>query len=202
MKLLSSPTSPYARKCKALILEKSLETRIHVEELNPLDDPGELHAANPLGKVPALVRDNAPAIVGSAAICDYIDTLNDETWIPARGESRTLVMRQQALADGLLDLTVGRRLETNRDDELRYPYWIERWERAITRTLDVLEDSERSRFERSVDLGALAVAVALGYLDFRYPEFDWREGRPGLAEFAEKWFARESFVETAPPKSA
>ncbi|TGY89585.1 glutathione S-transferase [Marinicauda algicola] len=198
MRLFYSPTSPYARKCRALVLEKGLETKVHFVEAVPFEDPGELHAANPLGKVPALAREGRPSIIGSPQICEYLDTLNDELWIPARGESRVLVLRQQAIADGLMDITVGRRIEMNRDASLRYPFWQERWEKAIARTVDVLE-AERGQFERSVDLGALSVAVALGYLDLRYPEFDWRARAPGLAGFAEKWFGRESFVETAPP---
>lgn len=198
MRLYYSTTSPYARKCRALIIEKGLEGRVECVESSPLDNSAELQAANPLGKVPTLWREKAPAIIGSAQICEFLDTLNDELWIPARGESRVLVMRQQALADGLLDLTMGRRIEVQRDDGLRWDFWQNRWEDAIARTVDALE-VERGQFERSVDLGALAIAVSLGYLDLRYSEFDWRARAPGLAAFAQTWFARQSFVETEPP---
>lgn len=198
MQLLYSSNSPYARKCRVLILEKGLEKRIKLVEVQPLDDPTRLHAANPLGKVPALIRESGPALFDSPIICEYIDTLNDELWAPARGERRIVVMRQQAMADGLMDLVMGRRIELNRDITLRYPYWAERWERGIDRTLDVLE-AEKSQFSSSADQGALSIAVALGYLDFRYPELDWRTARPGLAAFAARWFARDSFIATAPP---
>lgn len=201
MRLFYSPTSPYARKCRALVLEKGLENKVHFVEAHPFDNPAELSAANPLGKVPVLEREGRPSIIGSPQICEFLDTLNDELWIPKSGESRVLVLRQQAIADGLMDITVGRRIEMGRDAKLRYPFWQERWEKAIARTVDVLE-TERNQFERSVDLGALSVAVALGYLDLRYPEFDWRSRAPGLAAFSQTWFKRESFVETAPPKGA
>lgn len=198
MRLYYSPTSPYARKCRALVLEKGLEKKVHFVEAHPFDNPHELAAANPLGKVPALAREGRPSIIGSPQICEYIDSLNDELWIPKSGESRVLVLRQQAMADGLMDITIGRRIEINRDATLRYAFWQERWEQSIARTVDVLE-TERGQFERSVDLGALSVAVALSYLDLRYAEFDWRSRAPGLAVFAENWFRRESFAETAPP---
>jgi len=201
MKLYYSATSPYARKCRVLILEKGLERKVEMIECAPLDDPGDLHAANPLGKVPALDRERGSALFDSPLICEYLDTLNDENWIPSRGESRFMVLRQQALADGLIDLTIGRRIELNRDEALRWPFWIERWERAIARTLDTL-DAERPQYERSVDLGALSIAVALGYLDLRYGELDWRGAHPGLAAFAERWFARESFIQTAVAETA
>jgi glutathione S-transferase len=201
VKLYVSPTSPYARKCRALIIEKSLENRIQVVEIKPLDDPSELQALNPLGKVPALERERGAALMDSPLICEYIDGLDDENWIPRRGESRILVMRQQALADGLIDLTIGRRIELLRDDNLRWDFWSERWEAAIRRTVGAL-DSERQQFERSVDLGALSVAIALCYLDLRFAEFAWRAEYPELDAFVKRWQARASFAETEPPAEA
>lgn len=201
MKLYISSTSPYARKCRALILEKGLEGRVEIVETAPLDDPAELHALNPLGKVPALERERGAALMDSPLICEFLDTLNDEKWIPSSGESRILVLRQQALADGLIDLTIGRRIELMRDDAQKWDFWTDRWANGVARTLDVL-DAERAQFERSVDLGALSVAVALGYLDLRYSDLNWRDRWPGLGEFAQRWFERESFVKTAPPSVA
>ncbi|AZU04254.1 glutathione S-transferase domain-containing protein [Glycocaulis alkaliphilus] len=198
MQLFYSPTSPYARKCRALIIEKSLESKIELVEVSPLDDPAALHAANPLGKVPALIRKSGPALINSPLICEFIDTLNDDRWIPANGESRILVLRQQAVADGLMDLTIGRRIEMNRPANRRYKLWTERWERGIVRTLEQL-DRERGQFERSVDHGALSIAVALSYLDLRYAELDWRAAHPELGAFLERWEQRDSIRLTAPP---
>lgn len=201
MKLYISTTSPYARKCRALIIEKGLEGRVQIEETLPLDDPSELQALNPLGKVPALERERGPALMDSPLICEYLDSLNDVNWIPASGESRLLVLRQQALADGMIDLTIGRRIEMTRDKKLQWDFWTDRWAAAIERTLETL-DAERSQFERSVDLGAMSIAVALGYLDLRYADLDWRGRWPELGAFAERWFERESFKRTAPPADA
>jgi glutathione S-transferase len=201
LKLYISTTSPYARKCRALIIEKGLEGRVQIEETLPLDDPSELQALNPLGKVPALERERGPALMDSPLICEYLDSLNDVNWIPASGESRLLVLRQQALADGMIDLTIGRRIEMTRDKKLQWDFWTDRWAAAIERTLETL-DAERSQFERSVDLGAMSIAVALGYLDLRYADLDWRGRWPELGAFAERWFERESFKRTAPPADA
>ena len=201
MKLYVSPTSPYARKCRALIVEKSLERRIDTVECAPLDDSADLHALNPLGKVPVLERERGAALMDSPLICEFIDGLDDENWIPARGESRLLVMRQQALADGLIDLTIGRRIEMQRDPALQWDFWSKRWEAGVKRTLNTLDD-ERSQFERSVDLGALSVAIALCYLDLRFAELNWRAEYPELDAFAQRWQARASFTETEPPADA
>ena len=201
MKLYISNTSPYARKCRVLIFEKGLEGRVDIVETAPLEDSAELHALNPLGKVPALERERGPALMDSPLICEYLDTLNDENWIPASGESRLLVLRQQALADGMIDLTIGRRIEMSRETKLKWAFWADRWAAGIDRTLETL-DAERSQFERSVDLGALSIAVALGYLDLRYADLDWRGRWPALGDFAGRWFERESFVRTVPPSEA
>lgn len=198
MKLYYSPTSPYARKCRALVIEKGLEEKIEMVEAIPFDNPEELHGANPLGKVPALTRDGAAALIDSPLICEFIDTLNDERWVPESGGPRWAVLRQQAIADGLIDITIGRRIELWRDEKLHYDFWIDRWGEAVKRTVAVLEH-ERGQFERSFDLGALSVAISLGYLDLRYPDYDWRADAPGLAEFYARWAARESMQRTEPP---
>ena len=199
MKLHISQTSPYARKCRVLILEMGLENRIDVVDNPPLDDPANLLEINPLGKVPVLEREDACTIIGSANICEYLDSLDSEPWIPSSGESRIKVLRQQALADGLLDLTVGRRIEMTREDHLRFDFWTDRWQRGIQRTIHHLED-ERRQYERSVDLGALSIAIALGYLDFRYAEYNWRSDAPGLSDFYDRWNQRDSFIQTRPPE--
>ena len=180
------------------MIEKDLQRDIAFVEATPLENPEDLISNNPLGKVPALERDRGPTLINSPVICEFIDGLNDENWIPRTGESRLLVLRQQALADGILDLTMGRRIELTRDDALRWAFWAERWETGIKRAVTQL-DEERSSFERSVDLGALSIAVALFYLDLRFAEWNWRSDHPELAEFAKRWGDRESFTLTEPP---
>ena len=200
MQLIISETSPYARKCRALIREKSLTAKVEEIVSIPFDDEDTLLGVNPLGKVPALTRDGATALLDSPLICEFIDNLSEPRWVPKSGPSRWRVLRFQALADGLLDLTIGRRIEIMRDDNLRYDFWVGRQERGIARALDLLE-AESDKFAGAVDLGALSIAVALGYLDFRYPESNWRDGRSELTALYDRWSARPSFQDTAPPTS-
>ncbi len=181
-----------------LIREQGLTQRIEEIDAMPLDNPAALLKINPLGKVPALIRDDAAPLFNSPLICEYIDSLDSERWIPASGTSRWRVLRFQAIADGMLDLTVGRRIETTRPEDKRFDFWIERQEAGIARSLDLLE-SEAEKFAGAFDLGAMAIAVALGYLDFRYPESEWRKGRDRLTAFYDKWAERPSFRDTQPP---
>ncbi|MEE2524837.1 glutathione S-transferase N-terminal domain-containing protein [Hyphobacterium sp. HN65] len=201
MKLLMTETSPYARKCRVLIREQGLTERIEEVHAMPLDDPEELLDCNPLGKVPALIRADGTPLFDSPLICEYIDSLDDDRWIPKSGTARWRVLRFQALADGMLDLTVGRRVELTRPKEKQFDLWVQRQENGIRRSLDLLE-AESDKFAGAFDLGAMSIAVALGYLDFRYPESQWREGRPVLAGFYEKWASRPSFESTQPPADA
>ena len=184
-----------------LIREQGLTQRILEVDAMPLDNPEALLTANPLGKVPALIRDDATPLFDSPLICEYIDSLDEDRWIPKSGAARWRVLRFQALADGMLDLTVGRRIELTRPDDKQHAYWVERQEAGIARSIDLLE-SEADKFAGAFDLGAMAIAVALGYLDFRYPESNWREGHDRLAAFYEKWAERPSFQTTQPPDSA
>ena len=51
-----------------------------------------------------------------------------------------------------------------------------------------------------MSLADIAVVVALGYLDFRFPEIDWRADHPNLATLQAKLAERASFAATRPPQ--
>jgi glutathione S-transferase len=197
MKLYGSAASPYARTVRVLILEKGLENRIAWEAVDPMADPPELVAVNPLGLVPALARDDGPPLFDSTVIADYVDALAEPRLIPADGEARWTGARLRAAAKGVLDAAIRMVQEQRRPEEMRSGAWLARWQAAIARTCDLLE-AEAESFERAEDLPALSVGVALGYLDFRLPHVDWRAGRPRLEAFFEEAVQRPSMVATSP----
>jgi glutathione S-transferase len=131
-------------------------------------------------------------------ICEYLDRLHDATpMIPADGDARWQVLREQALADGILDCAVLIFVELRRrPEELRWDWWLELKRRAITRSLDWLE-RELAAFEGRVDLGVVSIGVALGYLDLRGAVGEWRAGRPGLAAWYADFAQRPSMIATA-----
>ncbi|MFD2233935.1 glutathione S-transferase N-terminal domain-containing protein [Phaeospirillum tilakii] len=189
MKLRTSATSPYVRKVWILARETGLAERIEPVPTNAWDPATDLPADNPLGKVPTLLTEGGEALYDSPVICDYLDSLHDgPKLIPAAGGPRWVQKRLEALADGLLDAALAVRAETTlRPADKLWPDWVERQQRAIARALDRLED-EAPGWGETFLLGQIAVVAALGYLDFRFPESDWRAGRPALAA----WFARVS----------
>ncbi len=200
--ILISLTSPYARKLRAIVIEKGLQSQCTMVVTPPMEDPPELHRVNPLGKIPALLRDDGFNLVDSALIAEYLDTLGAGVrLIPAETEARFRVLRMAQLGHGLMDAAVARLLEMRRDEATRSPMWLMRHTGAITRTLAVLEE-EAGSLSQMPTLAEINVAVALGYLDFRHDDLRWRLTHPKLATWFEVFSQRASIAETVPPAGA
>jgi len=192
MQLFFSSTSPYARKCRVLLRELNLMSQVVEVERHPFDNSPDLLAANPLGRVPALIMPDGKALTESLQIAAFLHEVAFSD--PRDWEDK----RIEALANGLLDLSVARRVEMVREKAIYSAYWISRREDGISRALNVLESEARDDIDLD-GIGALTLAIALDYLDFRYPESDWRSGRSGVTRVYAYWAGRESFAETKPP---
>ncbi|MBK7582620.1 MAG: glutathione S-transferase N-terminal domain-containing protein [Myxococcales bacterium] len=195
MKLVSFPTSPFARKVRIAAIEVGVADRLEIVDANPLADDGVVAGHNPLGKIPALVLDDR-TLVDSPLICAYLDSLHDGPKLHPDGDWRALQL--QALGDGMMDATVLRRLEMLRPESLRSAHWIARYEAAVQRTLSELT-THVGALRDSVTIGSISVGCALWYLDRRYAELNWRDREPDLAAWFEVWSARPAATATAPP---
>jgi glutathione S-transferase len=198
MKLYWSAASPYARKCRIHIRERGLADRIEEITIDPFSDPATLIAVNPLGRVPALERPGRPALFDSRVICAFLDSLDGRRrMIPDGQEERLNVLRLEALADGVMDLTVAMSMEKRKPDGEKTPTFAARWRGQLLRGLDAVT-AELAQLPAEFSLAHATFASALGYLDYRQPGVDWRSGRPDLAH----WFAdaskRPSLTDTAP----
>ncbi len=199
MKLYYNPASPYVRKVRVLAMETGLMDDIELAKVTvtPTDPDADLCADNPIGKIPTLVRDDGGALYDSRVICEYLDGVHGGArMFPENGEARWTAVRRQALADGILDAAVTTRYEMFlRPEQLRWSDWVDGQMKKIRRSLDELE---RETLDDGVDIGTISVACALGYLDFRYPDEGWRDSRPKLAAWFEKFATRPSMGETLP----
>lgn len=195
MKLHYSPTSPYVRKCVAVAMHHGLA--LERVASNPHESPAHLLADNPLSKIPSLVTDEGIVLNDSPVITEYLDHLGTGPKLyPPPGPARWRALAMAALADGILDAAVGRRLSGQwPQDEGRQKYDA-RQKAAVARALDALEAMDLSD---PLDIGQLGVVCALGYLDFRFAHEDWRAGHPKLRAFYEARMANPIFAETAPP---
>lgn len=198
MKLFYSPASPYARKVLVVAQELGIALEVVQVGANPAGAPDPaLAAANPLAKIPALVRDDGVSIHDSRVICEYLDSLADRPLTPPAGEARWSVLTEVSAADGLLDAALLARYETAlRPEPLRWPDWLAGQMGKIDRALDLFEAGPRNA--ETPSLADIAVACALGYLDFRFAAHDWRAGRPKLAAFFAAISQRPSLKSTAP----
>lgn len=198
MKLFYSPTSPYARKVLVTALEKGLGDRIELVECNPhLADP-QLLAANPLSKVPTLLLADGSALFDSPVICEWLDGQTEAPkLIPAQGPERWAVLRAQALADGVLDDAYLNVMEARRPEAQRSSEVMSARADAILRSVPLLETG-LSALGGSLSLGHIAAACALGYLDFRLPQLDWRDGHFVLRDWFEDFSQRLSMVRSRP----
>jgi glutathione S-transferase len=200
MLLRHSHTSPFVRKVTVLLHETGLAARVPCETVDGWSEPEPLTADNPLSMVPTLVLDDGSSLYDSPVICEYLDRLHGgPRMIPEGGEARWRVLREQALADGILDCAVLVFVELQRrPQERRWDDWLALKRRAITRSLDLLERRVEELAAR-VDLGTISLAVALGYLDLRGAVGEWRDGRPRLADWFAGFAQRPSMLATAPP---
>ncbi len=202
MKLRYSPTSPYVRKVSVVALETGLDKRIERIPTNVWAPSTDIATDNPLGKVPALMTEGGETLFDSPVICEYLDSLHDGLKLfPPPGGARWTALRRQALGDGILDAGVLRRLEAGRLENERSSSWIARQTAAVRRGLDALEDEAES-LGGPITIGHIAIGCALGWLELRFPDEDWRENRPSLARWYETFARRPSMRETVPREPA
>jgi len=196
VKMYHSPASPYARKVRICALARGLDTRIELVPCNPNESPAVLLAENPLSKIPTLITDDGVALFDSPVICEYLDSLGDALpMFPAHGAARWRALKLQAMGDGIMDACVPRRGELAKPKEAGRDALIARWRAAVERTLDALEAELP---HKSVDIGTITVACALGYLDFRFLQEPWRETRPKLAGWFETFSQDKAVAATVP----
>ena len=201
LRLIGSSTSPYVRKVRIVMAEKRIECHLELEDV--WSPTTTITNANPLGKVPCLIMEDGGAVFDSRVIVEYLDTVSPVSrLIPSEGRQRVEVRTWEALADGVLDASVGVRLEqTQRDPAHRSQKWIDRQMTKVHAGVAAMSSGLGDKAwcnGHNYSLADIAVGCALGYLDFRFSQIDWRRPYPLLAKHFEKLCARQSFIDTAP----
>jgi glutathione S-transferase len=198
LRIIGTATSPYTRKVRVIALEKGIGHEFVA--LSPMIDSDAVQAANPLGKVPVLVRDDGSQLVDSPLIAEYLDGLAPAPrFLPRDGAQREAVRQFEAIADGVLDAVVLVRLESLRPETLRSAEWIG-WQygkahRGLAH-LDAVLAGRRYCVGDGISLADVAVACAMGYLEFRFSEGGWRARYPNAGRLAAEMFGRPSFTAT------
>ncbi len=200
MKLIGSLTSPYVRKARIVLAEKKIEYEFVLD--NPWNADTGVAKLNPLGKVPVLVLDDDSTLFDSRVIVEYLDSVTpNNRLLPASGRERIRIKRWEALADGVLDAAVAAFLEAKRPKKEQSVSWIERQREKIDRSLEMMSEELGEQpwcTGNAFSLADVAVGAALGYLDFRLGDIQWREQHANLARLSDELMARPSFAETVP----
>jgi glutathione S-transferase len=200
LKLIASLTSPYARKVRIVLAEKKIEYQL--VETSPGAPGNPVHGWSPLGKVPVLVLDDGTTLYDSRVIVEYIDSVSPVSrLVPEPTRQRILVRKWEALADGICDAAATTVNERRRPAVQQNPEWIERQERKIVEGVKELarELDEKSWCNgEAYSLADIATGCALGYLDLRFTDVDWRDDYPNLARLTEKLAKRPAFADTLP----
>lgn len=203
MKLIGAVTSPYVRKVRVVMAEKKLDYQFVQEDVWAAETT--ISESNPLGKVPCLVMEGGEALFDSRVIVEYLDTLSPVgKLIPAVGRERAEVKTWEALADGVLDASILARLEANwpgRSKAQRSQAWIDRQLGKVQSSLKAMAQGLADKpfcAGSHFTLADVAVGCTLGYLDFRFPDIDWRTPHPGLERLYAKLMQRASFQDSRP----
>lgn len=204
MKLLGTDHSPFVRKVRVVLAEKKIDATY--QRIDLAQDLALLKQFNPLGKIPCLLVDERSAIFDSRVIVEYLDNLTPvHKLIPPSGRQRVDVRTLEALADGIVDAAILIRQEVLQHEEAhRSKVWIDRQRGKIDAALEALASAlgdDPWLVDGRYSLADIAAGCALGYLELRFPELHWRTRHPRLAQYADKLFARPSFVDTAAQKN-
>lgn len=203
MKLILTLTSPFARKIRIMLLEKQLPFEIAID--SPLEVGTQVGAYNPLVKVPVLIADDGEVFFESPVIAGYLETLGAApALLPAAPRERVRVRQIEALADGITEAAVAVVLHARLSSANAGDPFVPRQMDKITRALDALEPLAAAGeylHPSGYGLGDIAAGVALAYLDFRFPDLQWRDAHPASAALERRLAARPSFAATVPPAS-
>ncbi len=199
MKLISSPASPFVRKVVVVLHETGTTADVELMRVktSPVATAAEAAAANPLGKIPALLRDDAPTIYDSRVITRFLDARAGGKLYPQARIWEVLTL--EATADGIMEAAVLMTYERRiRPQDKVFEPWIEAQWGKVSGALDALNDRWMSHLEGPLCMGQLAIGCALGYLDFRHDAREWRKDRGALDDWYTIFSQRPSMLATAP----
>lgn len=201
MQLMISPASPFVRKVRVLLRETGQIADVEEHEVatTPMQTDSALIGANPIGKIPALIRNDGPAIYDSRVICRYLDAQQHRGHSLYPAARLWDVLTLEATADGIMEAAVLMVYEERfRPAEKHSPEWIEAQWSKVSRSIAAVEARWMPLLTGPLNMAQIAVACALDYVDFRLAARDWRAGHPALSDWSKRFSDRPAMEETRP----
>lgn len=198
MKLIYAPTSPFVRKVMVILHETDQLGDVEIQQVatTPVAPSADLRVANPLAKIPALQRDDGPTLYDSRVICAYLDERAGSGLYAGGWDSKVL----EATADGIMDAAVSATYERRiRPADKQWGDWEAAQMGKVLSACAALNARWISHLKGPMDIGHIAVGCALGYVDLRQPNSNWRHGNESLADWFADFESRPSMQATRPP---
>ena len=199
MKLVYSPPSPFVRKVTTLVHHANLNDRIELINVKTtaLSVAEEARAANSLCKIPVMILEDGQAIFDSRVITRYLDEIAGSNLYPK--EKIYDILTLEALADGIMESAVSITYESRlRPENEQSSSWMEAQWSKVLHAVKALDDGEFKAMDGEMNMGQIAVACALGYLDFRHDARQWRSGHSSLASWNDKMMKLPALIKTIP----
>jgi glutathione S-transferase len=200
MQLIGSLTSPFVRKVRIVAAEKFIEYELVID--TPWSEETRVPEFNPLGKVPVWIMEDGKTLFDSRVIVEYLEHVSPVGHLlPKDARPRIAVKRWEALADGVCDAAALVFVERKRAADKQDQEWIKRQMTKIEAGLKMMSEDLGNQNWCTGEffcLADVAVGCALGYLEFRFPEIDWRRAHPNLSELFDRMMQRPAFKETVP----
>ena len=200
MQLIGSLTSPFVRKVRIVAAEKFIEYELVID--TPWSEDTRVPEFNPLGKVPVWIMEDGKTLFDSRVIVEYLEHVSPVGHLlPKDARPRIAVKRWEALADGVCDAAALIFVERKRAADKQDLDWIKRQLAKVEAGLNMMSEDLGAQNWCTGEffcLADIAVGCALGYLEFRFPEIDWRRQHPNLSELFDRMMQRPAFKETVP----
>jgi len=201
MKLFYAAASPFVRKVMVALRETNLLDQVELVSVtvNPITPDDVVPAHNPLGKIPCLELADGTNLYDSRVITQYLSTLAPATELYPDDDSIWDALTLEATADGIMDAAVTMTYERRlRPESMVFEAFLDGQWAKIDRALTAIESRWMAQLNQQKNLPVLAVAVALGYVDFRHDDRNWRDAHPTLAAWEAEIRERPSLTATTP----
>lgn len=201
MQLAFAATSAYVRKVMvcATVLGLADEIEPLDSAAHPIERDERIATFNPLAKVPALRTESGLCLYDSRVICEYLNARARGGLFPEGGDVRWGSLARQALGDGIIDAALLARYEfSTRPPEKQWQNWADAQLKKVAAALLEIERQVSDFSDRPNDIGLIAIGCALGYLDFRFAELNWRASHPLTAAWFAAFDAHPAMVATRP----
>lgn len=201
LKLFYSDRSPYVRKVMVTLHEVNLAESVEIVcvRTNPLGVVNDLVDVSPLGKIPTLVLQDGTTIFDSRVICSYLNTIGKSDLYLAKENLKWSIKTAEANFDGVLDAALLMVYELRfRSKKYQNDEWLENLWLKIERTLDFYNNRPSEIRGDKLNMGQISLGCALGYLDYRHSNRNWRSKNPYLRDWFADFSERVSMRTTVP----